>query len=354
MESEITQTSTLVPAPRSLGGGARIVALGGGTGLPTLLRGLREVMFPDDASWRADRDRDRLTAVVTMADDGGSSGRLRRAYGVLPPGDLRNCLLALANGNPRLASLFDFRFHGKSELGGHNLGNLILTALSQMEEDLPGAIAWAADVLDVRGRVLPASLEPLTLRAAYEDGSCMDGESRIALRRRRIRRIFVRPAAARALPEAVEAIHQADLILIGPGSLYTSVMPVLLIHEIARAIERSPARVALVLNLMTEPGETDGYSAQDFVSAIQDHAPRLRVTDVLINCTPIADHRIDRYATEGADVVRIETDPLRFMGCAPALRDLLEDGEKVRHDPRKLGRAVMELISEERQCAIPS
>ena len=118
MESEITQTSTLVPAPRSIGGGARIVALGGGTGLPTLLRGLREVMFPDDASWRADRDRDRLTAVVTMADDGGSSGRLRKAYGVLPPGDLRNCLLALSNGDPRLASLFEFRFHGKSELGG--------------------------------------------------------------------------------------------------------------------------------------------------------------------------------------------------------------------------------------------
>jgi uncharacterized cofD-like protein len=333
---------------------SRIVALGGGTGLPTLLRGLKEVMFAGGASLPHQAEHDRLTAIVTMADDGGSSGRLRHGYGVLPPGDLRNCLLALSHGEARLASLFDFRFRGDGELGGHNLGNLILTAMSQLEDDLLRAIEWASSVLDVQGRVLPASLEPLTLRADYDDGSCMYGESRIAAIQRRIEQVSIHPASARALPQALRAIHDADLIVIGPGSLYTSIIPVLLIRDIADAIERSAARVVLVLNLMTEPGETDGYSAVDFMHALRHHAPRLRIHDVLINNAPVRRDILERLAAEGARAVHADPDPLHSLRCAHLLGDQLEEGGQVRHDSRKLGHAVLELAEEESRCATPS
>src|SRR5687767_13316485 len=342
----LPRLSSTAPMRRTLSRERRIVALGGGTGLPTLLRGLKEIMFDGRGSYRPEEERDRLTAIVTMADDGGSSGRLRTAYGALPTGDLRNCLLALSYGEPRLASLFDFRFRGNGDLGGHSLGNLILTALTQLEDDFLAAIEWAGDALEVRGRVLPASLEPLTLRADFEDGTCVDGESAIAAIRQRIEQVSIRPAGARALPQALRAILGADLIVIGPGSLYTSILPILLIAEIAAAIERSAARVVLVLNLMTEPGETDGYSAIDFVVALQHHAPRLRIHDVLINDTPIPGHVLERYAAEGARAVTVDFGPLLSRGCAPVLRDQLEGGGEVRHDPRKLGLAVLELAEE--------
>jgi len=334
--------------------GGRVVALGGGTGLPTLLRGLKEAMFDGPRIVRPEEERERLTAIVTMADDGGSSGRLRSAYGVLPPGDLRNCLLALSDGDPRLASIFDFRFHGDGELGGHNLGNLILTALAQMDGDLLGAIEWAAGALGVHGTVLPASLEPLMLRADYEDGSRVNGESHIAAVRRRIEQVSIRPAGARAFPQAIRAIQDADLVVIGPGSLYTSIMPVLLVREIADAIQRSVARVVLVMNLMTEPGETDGYSPVDFVAAIRRHAPGLTIHDVLMNNAPIPGNAAARYATGGAAAVEVDPNPLRFLGCAPALRNLLDEGMKIRHDSRKLGTAVLELAGEEMRCVIQS
>lgn len=348
------RVSSLARGRRQRSRGSRIVALGGGTGLPTLLRGLKEVMFADAGSRpHSAMERDRLTAIVTMADDGGSSGRLRNAYGVLPPGDLRNCLLALSDSDSRLASLFDFRFSGKGGLGGHNLGNLMLTALSEIDDDLLGAIEWASDILDVRGRVLPASLAPLTLRADFADGTSIHGESRIAAVRGRIEQISIRPAAARALPQALSAIQNADLIVIAPGSLYTSIMAVLLIREIAAAIARSAARVVLVLNLMTEPGETDGYSAIDFVSAIRRHTPRLRIGNVLVNNAPMSEEALQRYAAEGSGAVMADPDQLRFLGCAPALCDLLEAGGQIRHDSRKLGHAVLQLASEEVRCAIP-
>jgi uncharacterized cofD-like protein len=337
-------------AARAVPQGPRVAAIGGGTGLPVLLRGLKEAMFPEGSSWSMAEDRDRLTAIVTVADDGGSSGRLREAYGVLPPGDLRNCLLALSEGDPRLASLFDFRFRGNGGLGGHSLGNLILTALSEIESDLLHALDWAGTLLSVRGRVLPASLDRITLRASYEDGSFIDGESRIAGVKRRITRIQLCPPDAGALPQAVRAIRDAELIVIGPGSLYTSIIPVLLTDGIASAIGRSAAKVVLVLNLMTEPGETDGYSASEFVSAIHDHAPQVRITDVLINSAEVPGRLIDRYAARSAAPVQVECSRLRFLGCTPVLRDLLEGGEKVRHDPHKLGSAVLDLIEERVEC----
>ena len=268
--------------PRSLDD-FRIVAIGGGTGLPVVLEGLKHALYSELRSVRPDRDRDRLTAIVTVADDGGSSGRLRQAYGVLPPGDVRNCLLALADSTSTLAALFDYRFDGGDEVGGHSLGNLILTALSGLEQDFSKAIDRGGEILGVRGRVLPSTTEDVRLRAEFDDGSSIEGESRISSVARTIRRVSIEPADAPASTAAIEAVSRADLVVIGPGSLYTSLIPVLLVRGLQDAIERSGARVVLVMNLTTQPGETDGYTAADHLVAIRRHAPGLPIHDVLLN-----------------------------------------------------------------------
>ena len=324
----------------------RVVALGGGTGLPMVLQGLKEALFPPGWSWEPPRDRDRLTAVVTAADDGGSSGRLRQAYGVLPPGDIRNCLLALADGNSTMTEIFNFRFSGNGDLGGHSLGNLILTALNQLERDFSDAVERGSELLAIRGRVFPATLEDVTLKAEFDDGKQVEGESRIALVRRPIRRVCLHPEGVRALPQALEAIAAADLVVIGPGSLYTSIIPVLLVKELADALVHSPARVVLVMNLMTEPGETDNYTAVDHLVAIRRHAPTVPIHDVLLNSTPIPEKRVEYYAAEGAKPVPRDTELLRALGHQPVERDLLGTGPKVRHDPHKLGLALQELAAE--------
>ena len=335
------------PGSRSM----RVVALGGGTGLSVLLEGLRAALFPSRGPRTTDRDRDRLTAIVTVADDGGSSGRLRRAYGMIPPGDIRKCLLALSDGDPTLAAIFNFRFNGHEvrEVGGHSLGNLILTALSQLEnDDFLGALDRANRILGARGRVLPASLDDVRLIAEFTDGSSAEGESRIASARRLIRRVRLLPETARALPQAREAIMAADLIVIGPGSLYTSLIPVLLLRDLSDAIARSAARVALVMNLMTEPGETDGAGAHDHLLAIRRHAPRVPIHDVLVNGAPIPSCVAERYAAEGAVPIAPDVDALRAFGCRGVRADLLAHGHLVRHDPDKLARAVLELAEEVR------
>lgn len=321
----------------------RVVALGGGTGLPVLLRGLKTAFFPPGWTWVPARDRDRLTAIVTVADDGGSSGRLRQAYRVLAPGDIRNCLLAVSDGDPAIAAIFNFRFNGDSELAGHSLGNLILTALSQLESDFPAAVERASEILAIRGQVFPSTSSDVSLRAEFADGSCVEGESRIASVRRPIRRVYLRPDGARALPQVLKAIEAADLIAIGPGSLYTSLIPNLLVRDLAETIARSRARVVLVMNLMTEPGETDGHAAADFLLALRRHAPQVPIDDVLLNTAPIRGELIERYAAEGAVPVHAEVEPLKALGCRPVERDLLGVGPKVRHDPHKVARALLEL-----------
>jgi uncharacterized cofD-like protein len=324
----------------------KVVALGGGTGVPLLLRGLKDVLVPPACPWRRAEDRDRITAIITTTDDGGSSGRLRRAYRFLPPGDIRNSLLALAGTNGALAALFDFRFEGKGEVGGHSLGNLILTALAHLEGDFLRAVNRAGEILATRGRVLPSTTENVTLSAEFLDGAWIDGESRIAAARRPIRRVRLRPEAASATPEAVRAIEVADLVTIGPGSLYTSLLPVLLVRELAQAVARSRARVVLVVNLMSEPGETDGYTAIDCLTAIRRHAPDIVIHDVLVNTAPIPAERLARYAAEGASPIRVDVEALRAQGCRPVERDVLGDGPKIRHDSHKLARAVLELAKE--------
>ena len=313
----------------------RIVSMGGGTGLSALLQELKKYAQP------AARAVD-ITAIVTVSDDGGSSGRLRHQYGMLAPGDVRNCLLALSEGADTLASLFGFRFNHQGEMSGHSLGNLILTALSQMETGFERAVERAGEILAIQGRVLPATREPIRLEAEFEDGTRIEGESRVAGVRRRIRRVRLRPAAA-ALPQALEAIRRADCIVIGPGSLYTSLIPVLLTRGLVEAIVDSGVRVVLVMNLMTEPGETDGYSAADHLMALRVHAPGLPVHDVILNAAPPADPERRRYADQGAQPLPIEPEALAALGCRVCVADLLAPGAEVRHDAQKLARAILEL-----------
>ena len=278
---------------------------------------------------------------MTVADDGGSSGALRRDFNILAPGDIRNCLLALSEADPTLQALFDFRFDGK--IGGHSLGNLMLTALALLEKDFSKAIERAADLLAVRGRVLPATSDDVELQAEFMDGSSSIGESRIAVAGRRIRRVSLVPEIIHALPQALEAIAGSDLVAIGPGSLYTSLIPVLLVKGIASAIADSGARVVLVMNLMTEPGETDGYTAADVITALRAHAPGMPIHDVLLNSTPIAAEQAQRYAVEGAVPIIADHVSIAGQGCRAIECDLLGEDRKIRHDPPKLARALLNL-----------
>ena len=324
----------------------KVVAIGGGTGLPIVLQGLKHALFSaEGAPPSPERDDDRLTAIVTVADDGGSSGRLRQAYGVPPPGDIRNCLLALAAPDSKLTALFDYRFEGGDEVSGHSLGNLILTALSRMENDFSRAIERGAEILGVRGRVFPSTTEDVRLRAELDDGRWVEGESRISSVPGLIRRVSLEPREPRALAQAVQSALYADLVVIGPGSLYTSVIPVLLVKEISEAIRQSAARVVLVMNLTTEPGETDRHTAADHLLAIRRHAPDVPIHDVLVNATPISEGLVRAYSTAGATPVCPDLELLRALGYRPVMRELLASGPKIRHDPDRLATVLLELAA---------
>ena len=328
------------------------MALGGGTGLPIVLEGLKDALFADRGTILSDRERDRLAGIVTVADDGGSSGRLRQTFGVLPPGDIRNCLLALADRQSTVAALFNYRFEaGGAEMGGHSLGNLILTALSRLENDFSKAIERGSEILGVRGRVFPATIDDVKLCAQFEDGSWIQGESRIASVPRTIRRVLLEPRTPKPLAQAVESARNANIVVIGPGSLYTSLIPVLLVKELADAITQSGARVVLVMNLTTEPGETDGHTAADHLLAIRRHAPAVPIHDVLLNATPVPDELVSAYAASSARLVSPDVELLRALGHRPVMCDLLGTGPKIRHDARKLAGAVLDLIGEPRPSA---
>ncbi|MCL8207309.1 MAG: YvcK family protein [Actinomycetia bacterium] len=309
--------------------GPRVVALGGGTGLPALLRGLKAYTS-------------NITAIVTVADDGGSSGRLRGALGMLPPGDIRNCLVALADTEPLMRDLFQYRFR-QGELAGHSFGNLFLAAMEQTTGDFVTALKESSRVLAVRGAVLPATLDRVELVAELEDGRLLRGESQIGRSPARIRRVWLEPSDATPLVEALRAIEAADLVVIGPGSLYTSVIPNLLIAPIAEAVRRTRALRCYVANAMTQPGETAGYTAWDHLQAIEEHAgPRL-VDVMLVNGEAVPADVLERYRAEGADAVvpGARGRPGVEMVVAPLLA--IEHGV-VRHDPDKLARAILRLL----------
>jgi len=329
-------------AQRRLKRGPNIVAIGGGTGLATLLSGLKHYSS-------------RITAVVTVTDDGGSSGRLRRDLGIQPPGDIRNCLTALAKEEQLLTQLFRYRFASGKGLEGHSLGNLFLSALTTISGDLESAIAASSRVLNIQGQVVPATNADVQLWAELEDGRLIEGESRISGAGGRIRRVGCRPGAPPALPSALAAIRQADLILLGPGSLYTSLLPNLLVPQLVKEISRSPAAKLYICNLMTQPGETDGLDVWDHMVVIGRHlrcqgvAPWL-FPDVLAHSGHLDRRLVECYRSAGSEPVTCSVDKLRANGLRPHLAmmharvaSLHEDsaGKSLRHDPLRLARAVM-------------
>jgi uncharacterized cofD-like protein len=315
----------------------RVVALGGGTGLPVVLRGLRPFAVPPgDGGRRMD-----LTAVVTMADDGGSSGELRRQLGVLPPGDVRNCLLALAPQATLLSGVLEHRFEEADGLGGHSLGNLFLAASAQVRGDFVEAIALTQSLLGAVGRVLPCTQDPVVLEAEFEDGTVVAGESQIAARRGRIRRVRLAPPTVRPAPQALDAILSADLIVVGPGSLYTSLLPILLVPRVADGMRASGAVRVLVANLMTQPGETDGYDVADHLAAFEAHAGPGLFDFVLVNRAPLPETVRARYGDEGAHPVAFDSSRL-WEGAPVCLLDgLAAEGGLARHDPERLAWALL-------------
>ncbi len=311
-------------------GNLRIVVIGGGTGLACILRGLKT--HPCD-----------LSAVVTVADDGGSSGRLRKGMGILPPGDIRNCLLALAQDESEMASLLNHRFE-KGDLKGHNFGNLFLAAMTEMTGDFQVAVRTMSRVLAVKGKVLPATLWDVTLSAEMSDGSVVLGEYAIPEAKKRVSRLRLVPDNPVALDEAVREIEAAHGVIIGPGSLYTSIIPNLLVPGIRNAVKTSRALKLYVCNIMTQPGETDGLSASDHVRAIEEHAGRV-FTDVLINTAKAPDEIGQRYAQEGRFQVKADIDTLVARGYSVIAGDYLTAGDLARHDPLHLARSVFDFVS---------
>ena len=319
----------------------RIVALGGGTGLSTLLRGLKEHI----ARRRGDSARHPiadLAAVVTVTDDGGSSGRLRRDYRVLPPGDIRNCMVALSQDEALLGRLFQYRFHAGRGLRGHSFGNLFLTALSHVTGDFTRAVQLSGQVLAIRGRIFPSTNQNVSLEAVMTDGSLVAGETRIAKSRKRIRRVRLVPRRVRPLLDVLEAIASADLIVLGPGSLYTSIIPNLLVSGVAEAIEKSPAARVYISNLMTQPGETDGLSVADCVRAIHLHAGRKLLDWVVINNQPVLPGVARRYRLRGAEPMPADLAELQKLGLRCIFDTLLEEHGVVRHNPERLTRLLLE------------
>jgi uncharacterized cofD-like protein len=310
--------------------GPKIVAIGGGTGLSTLLRGLK--------TYSAN-----ITAVVTVADDGGSSGKLRRDFGVLPPGDIRNCIAALADEEKLLTELFQYRFSAGEGLEGHSFGNLFLTAMSDITGDLEQGIAASSKVLAIQGRVLPATLCHVDLWAEMADGRTIRGESRITEADGQIVRIGCIPESPPALPAVVKAIEEADFIIIGPGSLYTSVIPNLLVPEIAKAIDRSKVPCVYICNIMTQPGETTGYRVSDHIKAI-DHACSKKLFDaVLVEKNHPSPRSTEHYRQENATYVDIDAEEIQRLRRQIVPVNVMEEDEQgyLRHNSRKLARALM-------------
>jgi uncharacterized cofD-like protein len=289
-----------------------------------------------------------LAAIVTVTDDGGSSGRLRRENRVLPPGDIRNCMVALSQDEALLGRLFQYRFHAGRGLRGHSFGNLFLTALTHVTGDFAEAVRVSGEVLAIRGRIFPTTLENVSLEAVMTDGKIVLGETNIAHSGKKIRRLRLRPRRVKPLPEVLEAIQQASLILIGPGSLYTSILPNLLASGVAEAIENSSATRVYIANLMTQPGETEGFSLADHVNVIFDHTKRKFIDWVVANNQPVSPEVARRYSKQGAEPVRVDIGNLQLLGVRCLFDNLLEEQGVVRHDTARLSQLLVEEFVERR------
>ena len=314
-----------------LAAGPNVVAIGGGTGLSTLLRGLKH-------------KTNRITAIVTVTDDGGSSGRLVTDKKILPPGDIRNCLVALADAEKSMTDLFQHRFEGASgTLSGHSTGNLLIAAMVDLTGDFDKAVREISRVLAIRGRVIPATLDTVRLRAEMEDGSEICGETKIVNSRLRVRRVFLEPENTAPVQDALRAIADADLIVIGPGSIYTSVIPPLLVPGIAEAISQSQAVKVYVCNVMTQPGESDRFTASDHVHAIEANVGRRVFDNVLINKATPSQFLLQKYSEVGQEFVIPDSDRIRAMGLRPIASNLISETDVVRHDPMRIAESAIRL-----------
>jgi uncharacterized cofD-like protein len=317
----------------------RVVAIGGGTGLSALLQGLKQYSRPSDG---APPTLD-ITAVVTVTDDGGSSGRLRREFDVLPPGDIRNCMVALSEDSALLSRLFQYRFESGRGLKGHSFGNLFLMALTRIMGDFPEAVKASSEVLNIAGRIYPATASDVVLEAVLEDGAKVVGETRISRSRSRIESIRLLPRTARPLPETLQAIAEADVITLGPGSLFTSVIPNLLVKGIPDAIQKSPAVKAYFVNLMWQPGETINFRASDHIRAIHQHARCKLIDYAITNLRPIKTALKKQYARQEALPVENDLDGLFKLGVKIMSGQLVANEERVRHDPNATAAVVLKL-----------
>lgn len=341
--------------------GLKIVSVGGGTGLSTLLSGLKAYVGKESVSYATDYDSwiETLTAVVTVTDDGGSSGRLREEFQILPPGDIRNCMVALAEDEHLLTRLFQYRFESQGDLSGHSFGNLFLAALADVTGDFLEAIKVSSEVLAIKGRIFPSTVEDIALVAELEDGRVIRGETNIVESRSGIKRLRLSSENCQPLPETLDAIEQADIITIGPGSLYTSLIPNLLVDGIVEAMRDSPALKIYICNIMTQPGETDGFNAEDHLRVLFDYSSELELDYALVNTAPINDELREKYLADRAAQVELGSaigdglrDDLQQVFIEKSnrthrfrviCRDVLHEDGLVRHDPAKLARLLLEI-----------
>lgn len=348
MKSEASQVAG---GPPPAGSGSRplqVVAMGGGTGLSTLLKGLKAYVAGGEAGGAgASRPVGELCAVVTVTDDGGSSGRLRKEFNVLPPGDIRNCIAALSEDEALLSRLFQHRFHAGSGLNGHSFGNLFLTALTAITGDFAEAVKQSSEILATRGHIYPSTTSDVQLEAVMADGTRVLGETNITASTERIVEIHLRPANAQPVPETLEAIARADLITIGPGSLFTSLVPNLLVHGISEAVAASRAVKVFVCNLMTESNESLGLSAADHIRVLHEHA-RTRIVDyAMVNRTPVPCDLKAKYAAEGGSQIEVDVAAIERLGVKVIAGDYLETAQGVaRHATERVARDLLTLATQ--------
>ena len=346
---ETNPTDLLTPEKTALARGIRVVAIGGGTGLSTLLKGLKQYVLSPSETLAAPPDiaviRD-LSAVVTVSDDGGSSGRLRKELNMLPPGDIRNCIVALSEDEALLSKLFRHRFDKGSGLEGHSFGNLFLAALTSLTSDFSEAVRLSSEILLTRGHIYPATTSNIELEAQMEDGTRVRGETKITASKGRIRELTLVPPDVGPMPQTLEAIATADLITIGPGSLFTSLIPNLLVQGISDAIVQSPATKVYVCNLMTQANESLGLTAADHIRALNRHAQKQMFDYALINRAPVSDNLKAKYALEGACQIVNDLDAIEALGVIPVFGDYLEEAGVARHNTARVAHDLMHLAAQ--------